>query len=204
LTVANFGYDRAVDPGQTISSGGSGGSRENEARVRPATRADIPRLSQLIERSVRRLQRDDYTEPQIEGALESIFGVDTTLIDDGTYLVVEIESEIVACGGWSKRKTLFGGDRWTQRENDVLDPAIDAAKIRAFFVDPGWARRGLGTLLLESCEHAARAAGFRRFEMGATLTGVHLYERRGYKEVDRVGVPLANGETVPVVRMVKE
>jgi GNAT superfamily N-acetyltransferase len=204
LTVANFGYDRAVDPGQTISSGGSGGSRENEARVRPATRADIPRLSQLIERSVRRLQRDDYTEPQIEGALESIFGVDTTLIDDGTYLVVEIESEIVACGGWSKRKTLFGGDRWTQRENDVLDPAIDAAKIRAFFVDPGWARRGLGTLLLESCEHAARAAGFRRFEMGATLTGVRLYERRGYKEVDRVGVPLANGETVPVVRMVKE
>jgi len=202
--VANFGYDRAVDPGQTISSGGSGGSRENEARVRPATRADIPRLSQLIERSVRRLQRDDYTEPQIEGALESIFGVDTTLIDDGTYLVVEIESEIVACGGWSKRKTLFGGDRWTQRENDVLDPAIDAAKIRAFFVDPGWARRGLGTLLLESCEHAARAAGFRRFEMGATLTGVRLYERRGYKEVDRVGVPLANGETVPVVRMVKE
>jgi len=198
--VANFGYDRAVDPGQTISSGGSGGSRENEARVRPATRADIPRLSQLIERSVRRLQRDDYTEPQIEGALESIFGVDTTLIDDGTYLVVEIESEIVACGG----KTLFGGDRWTQRENDVLDPAIDAAKIRAFFVDPGWARRGLGTLLLESCEHAARAAGFRRFEMGATLTGVRLYERRGYKEVDRVGVPLANGETVPVVRMVKE
>ena len=202
--MANFGYDRAVDPGQTISSGGSGGSRENEARVRPATRADIPRLSQLIERSVRRLQRDDYTEPQIEGALESIFGVDTTLIDDGTYLVVEIESEIVACGGWSKRKTLFGGDRWTQRENDVLDPAIDAAKIRAFFVDPGWARRGLGTLLLESCEHAARAAGFRRFEMGATLTGVRLYERRGYKEVDRVGVPLANGETVPVVRMVKE
>jgi len=202
--VANFGYDRAVDPGQTISSGGSGGSRKNEARVRPATRADIPRLSQLIERSVRRLQRDDYTEPQIEGALESIFGVDTTLIDDGTYLVVEIESEIVACGGWSKRKTLFGGDRWTQRENDVLDPAIDAAKIRAFFVDPGWARRGLGTLLLESCEHAARAAGFRRFEMGATLTGVRLYERRGYKEVDRVGVPLANGETVPVVRMVKE
>jgi GNAT superfamily N-acetyltransferase len=180
------------------------GSGENVARVRPATRADIPRLSQVIERSVRELQRHDYTELQIEGALETIFGVDTTLIDDGTYLVVEIESEIVACGGWSKRKTLFGGDRWTHRENDLLDPAVDAAKIRAFFVHPDWARRGLGTLLLESCENAARAAGFRRFEMGATLTGVHLYERRGYKEVDRIGVLLGNGETVPVVRMVKE
>jgi len=175
----------------------------SHARVRPATRSDIPRLSQVIERSVRELQRDDYTQLQIEGSLQSIFGVDTTLIDDGTYLVVEIENEIVACGGWSKRKTLFGGDQWTQRESDLLDPAVDAAKIRAFFVHPDWARRGLGTLLLESCEQAARAAGFRRFEMGATLTGVRLYERRGYTEVDRIEVPLANGETVPVVRMLK-
>jgi GNAT superfamily N-acetyltransferase len=174
------------------------------ASVRPAIRADIPRLSYVIERSVRELQRDDYSEMQIEGALETIFGVDTTLIDDGTYLVVEIESEIVACGGWSKRKTLFGGDRWTQRENAVLDPAVDAAKIRAFFVHPDWARRGLGTLLLESCENAARAAGFCRFEMGATLTGAHLYARRGYKEVDRIEVRLANGQTVPVVRMRKD
>jgi GNAT superfamily N-acetyltransferase len=194
-------YDGTVDREPTSRPVGCG---ENVARVRPATRADIPRLSQVIERSVRELQRHDYTELQIEGALESIFGVDTTLIDDGTYLVVESESEVVACGGWSKRKTLFGGDRWTHRENDVLDPAVDAAKIRAFFVHPDWARRGLGTHLLESCENAARAAGFRRFEMGATLTGVQLYERRGYKEVDRTLVPLANGETVPVVRMVKE
>lgn len=182
----------------------SAGSGENAPRVRPATRADIPRLSQVIERSARELQRQDYTELQIEGALETIFGIDTTLIDDGTYLVVEIENEIVACGGWSKRKTLFGGDRWTHRENDLLDPAVDAAKIRAFFVHPDWARRGLGALLLERCERAARAAGFRRFEMGATLTGVFLYERRGYKEVDRIEVLLANGETVSVVRMVKE
>jgi GNAT superfamily N-acetyltransferase len=180
------------------------GEREDAARVRPATRTDIPRLSHVIERSVRELQRHDYTEPQIEGALKTIFGVDTSLIDDGTYLVIEIGGEIVACGGWSKRKTLFGGDQWTHRENDMLDPATDAAKIRAFFVRPDWARRGLGSLLLESCENAARAAGFWRFEMGATLTGVHLYERRGYKEVDRIAVRLANGETVPVVRMVKE
>ena len=117
------------------------GSGENVVRGRTATRADVPRLSEVIERSVRELQRPDYTERQIEGALETIFGIDTTLIDDGTYLVVEIESEIVACGGWSKRKTLFGGDRWTHREDDMLDPALDAAKIRAFFVDPDWARR---------------------------------------------------------------
>ena len=178
------------------------------ARVRPATHADIPRLSELIERSVRELQRHDYTERQIEGALESVFGVDTALIDDGTYLVAEVdiagESEIVACGGWSRRKTLFGGDQWTHREDDLLDPAVDAAKIRAFFVHPGWARRGLGTLLLDSCEHAARAAGFVRFEMGATLTGVPLYARCGYREIERVEVLLANGETVPVVRMTKE
>lgn len=180
------------------------GSGENVARVRPATRADVPRLSQLIERSVRELQRHDYTELEIEGALATIFGVDTTLIDDGTYLVIEIQNEIVACGGWSKRKTLFGGDRWTHRQDELLDPAVDAAKIRAFFVHPDWARRGLGTLLLESCENAARAMGYLRFEMGATLTGVHLYEHRGYKEVDRIRVLLANGETVPVVRMVKE
>jgi len=199
--VRGCDYSRTMDPERTSRSVGSG---EKAARVRPATRGDIPRLSQMIERSVRELQRHDYTELQIEGALKTIFGVDTALIDDGTYLVVEIESEIVACGGWSKRKTLFGGDRWTHRENDLLDPAVDAAKIRAFFVHPDWARRGLGTLLLERCEHAARAAGFRRFEMGATLTGVSLYERRGYKEVDRIEVPLANGETVPVVRMAKE
>jgi GNAT superfamily N-acetyltransferase len=199
--TGNSGDDRAADPERTSRPEGSG---ESLARVRPATHADIPRLSQVIERSVRVLQRHDYTELQIEGALETIFGVDTALIDDGTYLVVENESEIVACGGWSKRKTLFGGDRWTHREDDLLDPVVDAAKIRAFFVHPDWARRGLGTLLLESCEDAARAAGFRRFEMGATLTGVRLYERRGYKEVDRISVLLANGETATVVRMVKE
>lgn len=182
------------------------GSAECAVRVRRATYADVPQLSGVIERSVRELQSHDYTDLQIEGALETVFGVDTTLIDDGTYLVVETESksEIVACGGWSKRKTLFGGDRWTRREDDQLDPAVDAAKIRAFFVHPEWARRGLGTLLLESCEDAARAAGFRRFEMGATLTGVRLYERRGYTAVDRVAVPLANGETLAVVRMIKE
>ncbi len=161
-------------------------------------------MSSLIERSVRELQRDDYTPEQIEAALASVYGVDRTLIDDGTYFVVEVDGAIVACGGWSKHKTLFGGDVWTGRDDDLLDPAVDAAKIRAFFVDPAWVRRGLGSLLLDACENAARAAGFRRFEMGATLTGVRLYERRGYTAVDRLETPLPGDCTVPVVRMVKE
>jgi GNAT superfamily N-acetyltransferase len=176
----------------------------------------------LIERSVRELQCDDYTQDQIDGALASgMFGVDTTLIDDGTYLVIEAtvpcslvariegssvsgtDGTITACGGWSKRKTLYGGDVWGKREDDLLDPAVDAAKIRAFFVHPDWARRGFGSLLLDACEKAARAAGFRRFELGATLTGVRLYERRGYVAVGGIGAPLPGGFTLPVVRMVK-
>jgi GNAT superfamily N-acetyltransferase len=153
---------------------------------------------------VRALQRDDYTPHQIDAALATVYGVDTTLIDDGTYLIVETGGEIVACGGWSKRKTLYGGDQWAQREDELLDLTVDAAKIRAFFVDPDWARRGLGTLLLEACEASATAGGFRRFEMGATLTGVRLYERRGYVAVDRVEVPLPGGDVLAVVRMIKE
>jgi GNAT superfamily N-acetyltransferase len=171
--------------------------------LRLAGRADIPHLSRLIESSVRELQRNDYTEVQIEGALQSVYGVDAALIDDGTYFVIEVGSDIVACGGWSKRKKLFGGDDWTQRDNGLLDAAVDAAKIRAFFVDPTWARRGLASMLLDACEDAARIAGFRRLEMAATLTGVSFYDRRGYTEVERIDVPLTNGKTLPVVRMVK-
>jgi GNAT superfamily N-acetyltransferase len=173
--------------------------------IRQATRDDIPLLSHLIDRSVRELQCDDYTPDQIDGALATgMYGVDTTLIDDGTYLVIEADGAITACGGWSKRKTLYGGDVWAQREDDLLDPAVDAAKIRAFFVHPYWARRGFGSLLLDACENAARAAGFRRFELGATLTGVRFYERRGYVAVARIGAPLPGGDALPVVRMVKE
>ena len=110
---------------------------------------------------------------------------------------------IVGCGGWSKRKTLYGGDVWVAREDSLLDPAKDAAKIRAFFVHPDWARRGIGTLILEACEQAAIAAGFQRFEMGATLTGVPLYKARGYTALEDLGVPLEDGVTLPIVRMEK-
>ena len=171
--------------------------------IRTATAGDVPVLRGLIEASVRGLQRGDYTQAQIDGALASVFGVDSQLIADGTYFAVEANAVIVGCGGWSKRRTLYGGDVWMGREDSLLDPARDAAKIRAFFVDPAWARRGVGTLILETSEAAAIAAGFRRFEMGATLTGVPLYKARGYTELETLGVPLQNGETLPIVRMQK-
>src|SRR5947209_5374205 len=156
--------------------------------IRAARIDEIASLNALIELSVRKLQAEDYSASQRESALATVFGVDTQLVSDGTYLVVESDApdghlQIVACGGWSKRKTLYGADQWTGREDDLLDPSSDAAKIRAFFIHPDWARRGIGTLLLQACEDAARAAGFSRFEMGATLTGAKLFGARGYVAV---------------------
>ncbi len=177
--------------------------------IRQAVTADIPILRNLIDASVRGLQTRDYTPSQIESALATVYGVDTQLIADGTYFVAEAEPSagaaafVVGCGGWSRRKTLYGGDQWTGREAALLDPGRDAAKIRAFFIDPSWARRGIGSMILEACENAAVAAGFTRFEMGATLTGVPLYQARGYIALENLEVPLANGESLPIVRMEK-
>jgi GNAT superfamily N-acetyltransferase len=181
-------------------------------RIRPATYNEVPVLRELIELSVRQLQAHDYTQKQREAALRTVFGVDSQLIADGTYLVADASDArdadggkpaIAGCGGWSKRKTLFGGDQWSGREDSLLDPAHDAAKIRAFFVHPAWARQGVGTLILDACESAARAAGFSRFEMGATLTGVKLFGVKGYAPVKRMDVPLDNGEVLPIVQMEK-
>ncbi len=178
-------------------------------QVRKATTADVPRLQEVIEASVRGLQADYYSPGQIEGALKSVYGVDSQLIADGTYLVAESSQpqgniEIVACGGWSKRKTLYGGDQYAGREDSLLDPERDAAKIRAFFVHPKWARHGIGGLILEACENAAREAGFTRLEMGATLSGVDFYQAKGYAAVENQEVPLGNGEALPIMRMAKE
>jgi GNAT superfamily N-acetyltransferase len=176
-------------------------------RLRLATSEDIPALHALIEASVRGLMTQGYSLRQLEGALGTYLGVDTQLITDQTYFIAEIEtptgSIMAGCGGWSKRKTLFGADHRPGRENALLDPATEAAKIRAFFVHPDWARRGIGSRILEACEEAARAAGFKGYEMGATLTGVPLYEARGYTALDSTEVPLANGEFLTVVRMAK-
>jgi GNAT superfamily N-acetyltransferase len=177
--------------------------------IRKAIAADSPRLREVIEASVRGLQAEDYSPAQIRGALKSVYGVDSQLIADGTYLVAEISEsqsppKIVACGGWSKRKTLYGGDQYAAREDSLLDPTRDAAKIRAFFVHPAWARRGIGSLILEACENAAREAGFNRLEMGATLSGVAFYRAKGYIEVENQDVQLGNGEALPIVKMAKK
>lgn len=177
--------------------------------IRSAVPADIPCLRRVINASVRGLQADYYSQEQIDGALASVYGVDTQLISDGTYFVAETaetgeeDREIAGCGGWSKRRTLYGGDQFCGREDALLDPARDAARIRAFFVEPRWARRGVGTLILNACEHAAKAAGFRRLEMGATLSGVAFYQAKGYSIVDRLEAPLEGGITLPIVRMSK-
>ena len=180
-------------------------------RIRLAETRDIPLLRELIEASVRGLQAGDYSAAQLESALRTVYGVDTQLISDGTYFAAEAtefsgeEPEdaalLVGCGGWSRRKTLFGGDQFSQREDSLLDPAVDAAKIRAFFVHPAWARHGIGGMILEACETAAWAAGFRRLEMGATLTGVPFYRAKGYVELEAVEAPMENGLTLPIVRM---
>ena len=177
-------------------------------RLRLATAEDIPALHVLIEASVRGLQAGDYTPAQMEGALGTVLGVDTQLIADGTYFIAETfdpnsRARSAGCGGWSKRGTLFGADRGPGREPELLDPRTDAAKVRAIFVHPEFARRGLGSLILATVENAARKAGFRRFEMGSTLTGVPLYELKGYVEVERMEVPLWNGERLSVVKMEK-
>ncbi len=157
---------------------------------------------------MRSLQANDYSPSQIEAALKEVYGVDSQLVSDQTYFVVETNNAeglrtIVACGGWSKRKTLYGGDKFRGREDSLLDPLTDAAKIRAFFVHPSWARRGVGTLLLEACEKAAIAAGFTKFEMGATLSGIAFYSAKGYAAAERNEVPLSTGETLPILRMTK-
>jgi GNAT superfamily N-acetyltransferase len=177
---------------------------QTNIRLRLAVSEDVPVLRQLIDASVRGLQTQDYTPEQIEGALQTVFGVDSQLITDGTYIVAEAEAMIVGCGGWSKRKTLYGSDHWTAREDSLLDPTRDAAKIRAFFIHPDWARRGVGTLILQACEDAARAAGFMRYEMGATLTGAKLFGVKGYVAVKPISIPLENGEALPVIHMEKQ
>jgi GNAT superfamily N-acetyltransferase len=192
---------------------------ERKIQLRLAVPADIPVLRELIDASVRGLQAQDYSAAQIEGALKTVFGVDSQLIADGTYIVAEATLEgieradansvktktvITGCGGWSKRKTLYGSDHWTGREDELLDPRRDAAKIRAFFIHPDWSRRGIGTMILEACEAAARAAGFTRYEMGATLTGAKLFGVKGYVAVRPIEIPLVNGERLPVIHMEKQ
>lgn len=174
-------------------------------KIRKATTGDRAEIEQLIAESVRRLSREDYNERQIELSIKSVFGVDTELILDGTFFVAETEEgKIVGCGGWSKRKTLYGASRYeSSRDSTELDPEIDAAKIRAFFIHPSWARKGIGRTILEKCEQEAKSFGFRFAEMMSTLPGVKLYSVCGYAGDERVGVPIGEGEEIICVRMRK-
>jgi GNAT superfamily N-acetyltransferase len=172
--------------------------------LRHATADDLAGLRTLIALSARRLMINDYSEAQIEGALRGAFGVDTQLIQDGTYLAVEHGTQLVGCGGWSRRRTLFGGDARADRDPQELDPRIDAARIRAFFVHPEFARRGIGAAILERCEQEAMAQGFARFELMGTLPGVRLYAARGYVAADPILWPLGAGLTISFVPMSKQ
>lgn len=169
--------------------------------VRAATLDDAEALRELIQRSARVLARGDYSTVQIEAALQGAWGVDTQLVRDGTYFVVERDGCLAACGGWSRRKTLFGGDAHTAREPDLLDPSRDAARIRAFFVHPSCVRQGIGRMLLKKCETEAQREGFRAAELVATLPGVRLYAACGYEEISRREYLLGGGVKILFVTM---
>lgn len=173
--------------------------------IRKATLEDQTEIAYLIAESVRGLSRDDYNERQVELSIKSVFGVDVELIKDGTYFVAETkDGKIAGCGGWSKRKTLYGASNYEQSRNpNLLNPETDAAKIRAFFIHPDFARQGIGTMILDACETEAKAHGFTSAEMMATLPGVKLYQVRGYKGEEEVKVPIGENEAIICIRMGK-
>ena len=172
--------------------------------LRIARERDIPALAALIPLSVRALQAAYYSTAQMDAALGPVFGVDRELIRDGTYFVVEHSGELVGCGGWSRRRSLFGGDAGrVAGESALLDPARDSARIRAFFVHPDWARRGIGRQLMNACERAIVQARFRAIELVATLAGEPLYAAFSFTAVERYDIALAFDLRLPVVRMVK-
>jgi GNAT superfamily N-acetyltransferase len=165
------------------------------------THADLPALAELIPASVRALSRGFYSPEQIESAIRYVFGVDTQLIADGTYFVAQTDLELAGCGGWSRRSTLFGGDQMKTGPDPLLDPATEPARIRAFFVRPELARRGIGSRIMEACIRAARAEGFRSLELAATLPGEPLYRAFGFEARERIETLLPDGVTVPFIRM---
>lgn len=169
--------------------------------LRLATPDDLPVLRALIPDSVRALSRGYYTDEQVESAIRHVFGPDTQLIADGTYFVAEVDGTIAGCGGWSRRRTLYGGDQMKDAEDPLLDPATEAARIRAFFVHPAWARRGIGSAIMNACRDAAEHARFHRLELMATLPGEPLYRAFGFEARERVETVLPDGVRVPFVRM---
>jgi GNAT superfamily N-acetyltransferase len=161
-------------------------------------------IKQLIADSARQLSREHYDATQIEAAIVTVFGVDTDLIEDGTYFVAEESGTLVGCGGWSKRKTLFGGDQFSARDAGYLDPHSEPAKIRAFFIHPDHARKGIARAILSRCESEARAEGFRALELMATLPGIEFYKSRGFRETGNFDLDLLEGVKLELVPMRKQ
>jgi GNAT superfamily N-acetyltransferase len=172
--------------------------------LRNATLQDRDKIQRLIAESARGLSRGHYDDAQIEAAIATMFGVDTDLIEDGTYFVAETEGEFVGCGGWSRRRTLFGGDQYATRDRSYIDPATDPARIRAFFVHPDHARKGIAQAILARCESEAAAHGFRALELLSTLPGVKFYKACGYAEQGNIDLDLTENIKLGFVPMRKE
>ena len=172
--------------------------------IRRATMDDREPIKQLIAESARILSRAHYNDAQIEAAIASVFGVDTTLIEDGTYFVAEISGTLAGCGGWSRRKTLFGGDQYSSRDTAYIDPAKDFAKIRAFFIHPDHARKGIARAILSRCEDEARAQGFHALELMATLPGIEFYKAMGFVEFGNFDLDMTDKVKLELVPMRKE
>jgi GNAT superfamily N-acetyltransferase len=172
--------------------------------LRKATLDDRPAIEGLIKLSARGLSRAEYSDEQIEGAIRTVFGVDTNLIEDETYFVVEDDGELIGCGGWSRRRTLFGGDQYGARDESELDPKSEPARIRAFFVHPRHARKGVARAILAACESEARAAGFQALELMATLPGIKFYEASGYQGRESVALSVGDEIEIGLLPMRKE
>lgn len=172
--------------------------------VRKATLAERAAITRLIAESARNLSREHYADTQIEAAIASVFGVDSDLIADGTYFLAEQDGMLIGCGGWSRRKTLFGGDQFLDRDTGYLDPESEPAKIRAFFVHPQHARKGVARAILSACEKEANEHGFRALELMATLPGVKFYESCGYTNEGDFDLELPGGVKLELVPMRKQ
>ena len=173
-----------------------------ELTIRLAVEADLPALRALMDRAIGELQRGFLSPEEVEASFD-IMGLDTQLIADRTYFLVESDGQLAGCGGWSRRATLFGGDHTSGRDAALLDPAIDAARIRAMYTSPDFVRRGVGRLVIDTCEAAAAAEGFTRCEMAATLAGEPLYRSCGYELIEPFDGVTRSGAKVPLKRMGK-
>ena len=169
---------------------------------RLANSEDIPAIKRLMEQSIKRLLSSYVNQEELEASFESM-GLDDQLILDQTYFLIDFEGILVGCGGWSNRKTLFGGNHTPNRSNDFLNPNNDSAKIRAMYTHPDWARKGIGTFILQLAEKEASNAGFKRCELMATLSGIYLYKNRGYKIDEEIFYKSKKGNSVKMFKMTK-